>query len=70
MPDTHEYADLQLSKKDEYFLAIGKQEEHSFMMLGVMQHGAPTLLARVGKFRVGGASPQENSKTMQIKRCK
>jgi hypothetical protein len=67
MPDTDENKDLELSINDQYFLAIGKQKEHSFMMLGVMHHGEPTLLARVGKQRVGGASPQENSETTRIK---
>ena len=38
-----------LSKKNEYFLSIAKQGMHSFMMLGVVKDGKPTLLARVGK---------------------
>ncbi|MBL7480620.1 hypothetical protein [Legionella bononiensis] len=43
------YEKLNLSKKDEYFVAIGKQGIHSFMMLGVMKDGSPKLLTRVGK---------------------
>lgn len=38
---------------DEYFIAIGQQEVHSFLMLGVVPaEGEPKLLARVGKFMI------------------
>ncbi|STX28158.1 Uncharacterised protein [Legionella beliardensis] len=40
---------LILNKRDEFFLALGKQERHSFLMLGVVKDGNPILLARVGK---------------------
>ncbi|BCA95725.1 hypothetical protein TUM19329_20860 [Legionella antarctica] len=40
---------ITMSKKDEYFVSIVKQDIHSFMMLGVMHNGSPKLLARVGK---------------------
>jgi hypothetical protein len=45
MPDI-----IQVSKHDEFFLTIAKQEDHTFIMLGVMKEGVPTLFARVGKF--------------------
>ncbi len=38
-----------LNKKDEYFISIAMQGNHSFMMLGVIKDGQPQLLARVGK---------------------
>lgn len=37
------------NKEDEFFLAIGQQGKHSFLMLGVMDNDQPRLLARVGK---------------------
>ncbi len=40
---------LILAKDSEFFLSIAKQGIHSFMMLGVVNDGAPQLLARVGK---------------------
>jgi hypothetical protein len=43
---------LSLSKQNEYFIAIAKQEMHSFLMLGVMIGDTPTLLARVGKLGI------------------
>lgn len=42
---------LVLSKKQDYFISLGKQGAHSFMMLGViLSDGSPKLLARVGKW--------------------
>ncbi len=40
---------LILSKQDEYFVAVAKQKNHSFVMLGVIHNGEPKLLLRVGK---------------------
>lgn len=43
------FENMELSKSDEYFISIAKQDIHSFIMLGVMVNGKPKLLARVGK---------------------
>ena len=38
-----------VDKKDEFFIALGKKGPHSFVMLGVVQNGVPTLLCNIGK---------------------
>lgn len=38
-----------VDKKDEFFIALGKKGPHSFVMLGVIQNGVPTLLCNIGK---------------------
>lgn len=45
MPDV-----IEVSKHDEFFLSIAKLQDHTFIMLGVMRAGVPTLFARIGKF--------------------
>ena len=40
---------LHAKKSDEYFIAISQQDWHTFIMLGVMLNGKPTLLTRIGK---------------------
>lgn len=40
---------LEFSKQNDFFLAIGKQNEHSFIMLGVIKDNSPYILARMGK---------------------
>lgn len=44
------YDPITLSKSDEYFIAIAKKGIHTFLMLGAMQNGSPTLFSRVGKW--------------------
>ena len=43
------YNNLVVNKSDEFFISVTKQGIHNFIMLGVMNKGAPKLLARVGK---------------------
>lgn len=40
---------LEVPKNSEFFVSLGKQGEHSFLMLGVLTTDGPKLLARVGK---------------------
>lgn len=38
-----------VDKNDEFFISLGKDGVHSFIMVGVIQDGKPILLGRVGK---------------------
>ena len=40
---------LLLDTRDEFFIALGMTDIHSFVMLGVVKDGSPQLLARVAK---------------------
>jgi serine/threonine protein kinase len=51
--------DIIVNKNDEFFISLGTAENHSFIMLGVMQNGEPTLLGRVGKKMDRGLSEAE-----------
>lgn len=49
-PSQYKPPPLVVNKGSEFFIAIGKQDIHSFVMLGVIKEdGTPQLLARVGK---------------------
>jgi hypothetical protein len=49
------------SAHDEYFVAIAKQDYHTFLMLGVVDKGVPRLFTRVGKANIDVNTPNPSN---------